>query len=394
MGRAILFVAASLASACDGGGPAGDGAVPLLDGASPDGIACPAPPAAPTLGPCPEGWREAAADGITACEPWPETGPPACVPGTMALPGVPGCAPLGAACPSGDLPEEPPTGGPFVYVLAGTSGGDGSRFAPFATIGEAMDFASPGSTILIGRGTYDEAVTPKEGVTLRGLCPRLTVLTRTDAGGAEAIVNVARDGVTLRDLALSGSSRFGIVARAGTTHLEGVVIEDLGAPGIGAADAATITIASSAIRRCAHGLEIIAGGAVELEGSVVADHAGPGIVAIGGTATVRGAWLADNRNAGEPGYGALAEDGGLVTIEGSVVSGNADIGLTAGVASEITARDTVIEDQVSDPGGTRGSACRPTPAARSCSSASRSGATGWARPSYRARGRPSTDNTS
>lgn len=354
MRRALLFLAASLASACDGGVPAADGAVPLADGATPDGIASPAPPAAPILGPCPEGWREATADGITTCEPWPETGPPACVPGTMALPGVPGCAPLGTACPSGDLPDEPPSGGPFVYVLAGTSGGDGSRFAPFATIGEAMDFASPGSTLLIGRGTYDEAVSPKEGVTLQGLCPRLTVLTRTDAGGAEAIVNVARDGVTLRDLTLSGSSRFGIVARTGTTHLEGVVIEDLGAPCIGAADAATMTIAGSMIRRCAHGIEVIAGASLELEASVVAEHAGPGIVAIGGTVTVRAAWIADDRNTGEPGYGALAQDGGIVTVERSVVSGNADIGLTAGAASEITARDTVIEDQVSNPAGDAG----------------------------------------
>lgn len=355
MGRwFVAALIAALSSGCGEPAPDADGGTPPADGAVAGDVAPPAPPGPPSIA-CPEGWREASADGVTTCEPWPETGPPACVPGTMALPGVEGCAPLGAACSGEDLPPEPGSGGPFVYVLAGSVGGDGSRFAPFATIGEAMGFASPGSTLLIGRGTYDEAVAPKAGVTLQGVCPRLTVLTRTDTGAGEAVVRITQDGVTLRDLTVSGATRFfGVVARAGHTHLEGVILEDLGAPGIGAADAATVTVSGSVIRRCAHGIEAIAGGTVEVEASQLIDGAGPGVVAIGGAVTIRESWIADHRNVGEPGFGALAQDGGAVLVERSVVSGNADVGLTAGAGGAVEARDTLIEDQRSDPAGDAG----------------------------------------
>jgi hypothetical protein len=205
--------------------------IPWLD----DGVP---PIAAPVLTPCPAGWREVPTDGITTCDPYPADGPAPCPAGQAHFPGEPGCAPIGRACPAGDFAEGLPDDGTVRFVLAGASGGDGSRAAPFGRIADALAVATAGTTVALGRGRYPEVVTLRSGVTLAGACPEATVITFRGADPRLAVVNATSSGVTMRDLSIDDSDRVGISVAGPSADLllEGVVVRAATANGILADD--------------------------------------------------------------------------------------------------------------------------------------------------------------
>jgi hypothetical protein len=153
------------------------------------------------LTPCPAGWREVtdSATGTLTCDPWPETGYEECTADDQAhFPGEPGCMRIGTACsPDDNWAIDLPSDRPVLFVLAGaTPGGDGSRVAPFATIGEGMGGAASGTIIAVGKGAYDEAVRVAGGVTLWGACVAETVVASSVPSASAGSISAAGvDGV-------------------------------------------------------------------------------------------------------------------------------------------------------------------------------------------------------
>jgi hypothetical protein len=302
LGSLALLGAVALLAAC------GDDATSTPDAGLPDAGDVVVPPAAPNFGTCPTGWRESI-DDVTHCEPWPETGPATCGATEMHLPGTPGCAKVGEACPpAGEWPLGLPTDVPILFVRAGaTPGGDGSASAPLDSVLAALGTATAGSVVVLD-GTFDETLIVTRAIELRGTCPSRAQLAPSIAGGATAAaLTIRAAGVSVRDLAIKGA-RGGVRAESGGMGtLRGLAIE--GATGIG--------------------LSVANGSALTTDGVLV-----------------RGT----RPNAGRFGVGALVEDGGALTLARTAVEASVSAGvLTLGGA--LSLNDVVIRDTEAEPGG-------------------------------------------
>jgi len=212
-------------------------------GVEPAAPAPPEPPQSPILLPCPPGWREVVdtETGLETCDPWPEGGPQSC-PGVdeAHFPGEAGCVRVGVACSpesdwAVDLPEPSLFEGEILYVLAGAGeGGLGSREQPFGTIAEALELATPGVLVAIGKGTYDEALELQDEVTLHGACVAETLLTCTEPTEGSGTVTVRGQQVVLRNLRIGGGGAGLVLAEdvAAEARVEAVIVDEAEGAGI------------------------------------------------------------------------------------------------------------------------------------------------------------------
>jgi len=245
---ALVSVAALAAWACNGGdhhaadGDLSDASVsdadgPGRDGDSPEDLpptpVAPAPPMLPVFEPCPEGWRAVAItddeNAPTICDPWPEGGRSECAPDEAWFPGDPGCGLIGSACSEGPFTEGLAEDGSVLFVLAGGEpGGLGTRDSPFSSIAEALDEASNGTTVALSKGTFEEAIRVRSGVTLLGACVSETQVTIMDPStDGMGTISVFGSDVTIRNLQVS-SERSAIVAYGArySAHLEDLLLID------------------------------------------------------------------------------------------------------------------------------------------------------------------------
>lgn len=315
----------------------------------------PAAPALPELTPCRPGWE---ARGSEAGGGWPVCAPQtfdqACPPGQSALPGDPGCTPVGEPCPEGQWPELGPETRPVIFVSRDAApGGDGSRAAPLQTITRGLAAAPVGSgaLVLVSRGTYDEAVVVPEGVELRGVCALETVLSPSGPG---AVVSSAGAGVIVRDLTLrtGGVGLLAAGAGVGLTAF-GVVLEGRGseARGLVAREQATLSATRVASSGLAEAAVAEGGGTMTVEGSVV-DAARLVVQASGGGARVRligGVVRERAAPPAEPGPCLTASRGARLELDGVLVVGCPAGGLllTEGATAE------VVESLIGGPEGGR-----------------------------------------
>jgi len=210
-----LLAALSVHGACSSGGDGdgdgdadGDGDVDIevTPPASPE---APAPPELPTLTPCPAGWREVpddGPDGVTRCDPWPESGRQECATDSEAhFLGEPACSAIGTPCTASDWPAGLPDDAVLLHVQAGAAAdGDGSEERPFATIAEAMATAGAGTIIALAKGSYDEAVRLAEGVTLWGACVAETTVTCSEPASDAGTITVDGPLTAVRNLRVGG----------------------------------------------------------------------------------------------------------------------------------------------------------------------------------------------
>lgn len=336
-----------------------------------------AEPASASLTPCPDGWieRRDERDAAASCAPWDEAPRPACGPGFARFLGENACVPVGRACPTtafGDVP----TMGATRFVLAGAApdDADGSRERPFATIGAALEGVSAETTIVVGRGHYDEALVVPSGVTLAGACAAETAITSSIASSVDPVVRVAGEGVVLRDLRIASSPRPGIALSgdAFSVELRGVAVEGVEGEGI-----------------------IVVRGRIVVDGLCVRDtvpRAGDSAtgramrISVGATAQIRRAIVERNRfvaiSAFDPGTTLVLEDSAVLdtdrTDAGRGVGLQISTGATATIARSIFERnrghgvlvacnepgcgamasfeDIVVRDTAGDDGETRGRA--------------------------------------
>ncbi len=226
----LWLAAVAIASGCgdDAPGPSdARSSDATFDGSTLDlpSPALPAPPAPPSMLPCPDGWREVAAeDGVMLCEPWPETGRRDCPAGEVHFPGTPGCAPLGEPCPAGEWPADLPAGRRVWYVRPGSSG-DGSIGAPLGSVEAAHDRAADGDVIALAKGTHGRVPLGKD-LEVIGAC---AAQTRVVPGSAADWAVLAMGATaTLRDVTVGPAPRFGVVTTGTGTSLtmRGVAVED------------------------------------------------------------------------------------------------------------------------------------------------------------------------
>ena len=303
-----LFVAAFLIACGDDVAtmPDADDAGWGPDGGAGIAIAPPAPPAdplPPVLGPCPDGWRAVEDDGYGWCDPWPETGRAECAAGEAHFPGEPACRAIGVES-AGEWPEGLPAGVTVLHVRAGEPiGGDGSAASPLPSITEAMARAGAGTILAVARGTYDERVSVRAGVTVWGASLTDTVLTRSGAPNTLSAVIAAggRDAV-VRNLTITGNANGADAVGAGRTlRLEDVLIESTESVGV----------------------YVGSGGTVEAEDLVVRD-----------TRSLDG----------RLGRGISVENGGIARISHAVLERCSESALFVSLGGRLEASDTAIHD--------------------------------------------------
>ncbi len=296
--------------------PSGPRLPDCLSGDSPEGCAqapqlsscpagvtafgCPTPPALENWN-CPTSWRSVAlfsnengeADppqelsGVTACQP--PSAPTDCPADQRAQLGETVCVPIGSACPSGDFPEPPAnTDGTVRYVRQGSTNGNGTQAAPYASIAQAISAAAAGDVILIGPGTYVDLLQIDKPLTLIGACVAKTRLKVPQGNGDldTAAIHIQEASVTLKNLALMGQQNgLTIKGESAVVTASGLLIEDASGSGIR-----------------------ISSGVLRLSGSRIANSI--------------------SSYAGGTGQGITALDGATLTISDSVLEGNRDAAIS------------------------------------------------------------------
>ena len=370
MTRILTMVAVALAVGC------GDDAVSLvdasIDASAPDAsnVTEVAPPDAPSLAPCPEGWRTVEGNPPT-CDPWPETGRSSCADGEAHFPGAPGCSPIGDPCPdAGGYPTDLPAIGEIRYVRDGAPpGGDGSADAPFATITEALAVRGR-TTIALAEGVYEESVSLYTGVALIGAC---AARTRIEAPAPsflrEGVVSVYGEGAILRNVTLAGP-REGLVVRAdggGSIEVRGVFVEGALASGVSVFPENALTGSEVVVREIAvadakwgYGIAVAESATASLS-RVVVEGATSSAVSVLGEIEISDVALVDTRAQpldGRFGAAVAALNGARAVIARAALEAAHDHALVVSEpGTQVTLEDSVIRatrPRVSDDGSGHG----------------------------------------
>jgi len=354
MPRATLVTmigAVALIAAC------GAEAAPPIADAGVDAAAEIAAPAPPSFGACPAGWRETT-DDVAHCEPWPASGAADCPDGALHLPGAPGCAPLGEACPlEGAWPTGLPTDIPLVFVRAlGASGGDGSMSTPFDSIVTALGAAVAGSVLIVD-GRFDETPVISRSVELRGVCPARALIAPSVAGGSptQAALTVRAAGVTVRGLSIGGARGGVRVESGGDAALRDVAIERATGIGLSIASGGTMRTDHVLVRamrpnasgRFGVGVLVEDGGQLTLVRAAIESNVSAGVLTLGGALSLSEVVIRDTQfepTMRDVGNGLAVLGGVTVDAEYVVLERNCDASVMVVEASNLVLRDSVIRD--------------------------------------------------
>ncbi len=352
----------------DVGADAGDG-----------GVATPAAPDIPWLeggvppiaiAPCPMGWRTITdTDEATTCDPYPEGGARECPFGEAHFPGEPDCRPIGQPCPAGDYAAGLPASGSIVYVNASAAlGGDGSIGAPFSSIGE-VPFLSlgAGTTVALAKGEYDGTFALRSGVRLVGACVAETIL----HGGGPAAGVVAAMGrgepAVLENIAIVDAPQMGLRVEGGSAlSLDGVLVAEATGAGIvvqtsGRVDAASLVVTDTRALagRVGRGLDVESAGQLDAAGLIVSGNRHAGVLAIGeglvvhlSDVVIRDTVSQDLDGGG--GFGIRGEDGPVIEASRVLIEGNHDHGASVlGATTTMSLTDAIVRDTAPRTAGSR-----------------------------------------
>ncbi len=327
----------------------------------------PTPPAAPALAPCPAGWRETDEDP-PACQPWPEGGRAECAIDEAHFPGETGCTRIGSSCPQGDWHEDLPPDASVLYVRAGAEigVGDGSRQWPFGTIDEAMSEARDETVIALSKGTFEEAVALRRGVTLWGACVAETLVAASLPDPYAGTITIVGDDAIVRNLRVSGE-RAGVWADTTSATLEGVVVDGAENMALVVAYGASVAGTDLALRetrssdgRAGIGIVAAQGGSLELSRAVIERNHEIGVAAgSGSTLRLTDVAILDTRAqdlSGGFGRGLHVYEGAVAELERAVIEGNLEGGaIVLGAGTSLRLTDAVVRDTGSrDSDGTYG----------------------------------------
>lgn len=293
------------------------------------------------LAACPAGWRRTD-DG--ACDPVLRDD---CAPGSAALPGG-RCTPTAASdCPTGEFPAAPEGTDParVVYVRAGSdaAAADGSRAAPFATLGAALTRLADGGAALVARGAYRERIRIDRSVAIVGVCAAGVTLDGASLPSAgPVVVNVLGEGVrvTLSGLTVRGAAA-GVRSHFGAhVRVERAVVTDCEIAGLYAYEpGSTLEVASSVVRGVREreallggfGLHAFDGGAVRATDVAVEAATAIGVAARdrGDVSLERCVVRGTQRGAGGDSFGAEVKAGAALTATATAFVDHRSVGVSA-----------------------------------------------------------------
>jgi uncharacterized protein DUF1565 len=273
-------------------------------------------------------------DGDVGCVPVLPDAP--CPAGEMALPGETVCRPVASCAPGkwGDIPVDAAT----EYVDASSTGAsDGSAAAPWHTISQALVAATPGATIAVAAGHYQEDLRIEgKPVRLRGVCPSQTELAGTGAVLFAVDVGPGADGTELSGLAVTGPGVAVGVSGAHDVVLDQLWVHDALDQGVDVEDAFGPT-------------------SVTLRRSLIAHNHEVGVFVMGAAMTVEDVVVVDSQPVGGRfGRGLDVEPGttpptpSSVTVRRTVLDDNHEIGLFLH-GSEATVEDLVVRGTLPQP---------------------------------------------
>lgn len=92
------------------------------------------------------------------------------------------------------------------YVDAGNNSGieDGTKTYPYNTISEGLVVATPGESVIVNAGTYNEQLVINKGIILKGLNQDNTFITGNGLTGN--LINLAADHITISDFTIEGAN--------------------------------------------------------------------------------------------------------------------------------------------------------------------------------------------
>jgi len=90
------------------------------------------------------------------------------------------------------------------YIDAGNNSGieDGTKTYPYNTISEGLVVATPGESVIVNAGTYNEQLVINKGIILKGLNQDNTFITGNGLTGN--LINLAADHITISDFTIEG----------------------------------------------------------------------------------------------------------------------------------------------------------------------------------------------
>ena len=248
---------------------------------------------------CPAGWRATtSAHDAPVCDPWPESGRTTCDADAIHVPGTSACSPLGPTCPQDGWADDLPQAGVLYVSQSAAADGDGSQDAPFATIAQAAAAASPGDTIALGLGTWDEAVMLPADVSMRGACVSGSIITRSTCADEDldAAVNVAPGVATIQDLTIADAECGGLQLDGGAVTVHDVAILGVRRSGLwvrgGVVTAHDVLVQGTRAResdgRAGNGVDVRDEGSLSLERAALLDNYSYGawLWSAGGTSTL------------------------------------------------------------------------------------------------------------
>ncbi len=187
----------------------------------------------------------------------------------------------------------------YVSSACGSSGGDGSQAAPYATPAEAAKVAKAGDTIVLAGGGYSGGFTLPGGVNLLGPGAGKATLS---AGGGTGITIAGNGKTTIRGVAVNGAAGYGIASTGVALVLSDVTVSGTKPDKNGAGG---------------HGVQAEGGAELVLEAAKIQGNVGTGVLAVG----VAMVSIVD------PAFKPGASDGGTAIVDpafapASVISGN------------------------------------------------------------------------
>lgn len=253
------------------------------------------------LGTCPAGWTRSA-DGV--CDPALST---TCLTGAEATPGG-GCTPTAASdCPSTPFADAgvEAVGATIVHVLAGADAAtaNGSEAHPYPRIADGLAHAGAGGWVLVGTGTYPEAIASTASVHVLGQCAAHVTLA-APAGSSAASANGSTAALDIRGVTIAGLADGVLVAGGATMRLSKVRVDG--------ANAFAVRVSGSGSR-------------VEGDGIVISNPVPAGT--------------------GSNGYGVVADTGGVAHISHAAILGARVFGAGAiGAGASVTLDDVRVRD--------------------------------------------------
>jgi len=317
----------------------------------------------PVFTPCPEGWREVPvteSGDVIGCDPFPEGGYQECGVDEGHFIGEPGCLRVGTPCPEGNWAEDLPTDREILYVLSGAPpGGDGTRESPFGTISEAMRQASVGTVIALSKGTFDEWVMLRSGVTLWGACVLETIVTCSEVSDGAGTISVTGWDAGVRNLRISGN-RPGIwVYGMVSINIEDVIVDSAEVVGLLAANRAHLTGRSIIVRNTrsrggdgmfGRGLNVEEGAQVDVNRAIFERNREVGVlVAHSGTVLNLTDVIVRDTQSQESdrmsGRGLQVQEGAQVEVNRAIFERNREVGvLVAHSGTVLNLTDVIVRD--------------------------------------------------